>query len=90
MSCRILGRYLESWILNEIVKICRKNNFKFIIGEYIKSNKNELVEKIYLENNFNFIENNIYLKKFIDKSNIKNTFFFDIDKNIIPNLEIYE
>jgi FkbH-like protein len=90
MSCRILGRYLESWILNEIVKICKKNNFKFIIGEYIKSNKNELVEKIYLENNFNFIENNIYLKKFIDKSNIKNTFFFDIDKNIIPNLEIYE
>lgn len=89
MSCRVLGRKLDSWILNEIVKMCH-NKYKFIIGEYIKSDKNELVNKIYIENNFHNIKNNNYLKKYVNKKNIKNCFFFDVSKNKIPNLEIYE
>ena len=90
MSCRILGRYLESWIINEIVKICENNKFKYIIGEYVRSDKNELVKEIYTQNNFNPIEKNDYLKKYANKSNIKNNYFFEINKNKVPNLEIYE
>ena len=90
MSCRILGRYLESWIINEIVKICKNNKFKYIIGEYVRSDKNELAKEIYTQNNFNSIEKNDYLKKYANKSNIKNNYFFEINKNKVPNLEIYE
>lgn len=90
MSCRVLGRNLDSWILNEIVKISKKRNINFIVGEYIKSNKNELVKKIYLQNNFKLIKKNNDFKKYIGKSNIKNLYFFDVDKNKIPNLDIYE
>ena len=39
MSCRVFGRYLENWILNEIFKIANDNNFKFIIGNYIETKK---------------------------------------------------
>ena len=90
MSCRVLGRNLDSWILNEVVKICKKNKYKFIIGEYIKSEKNELVKKIYPQNNFNQIKDNNYLKKYITTTNIKNCYVFEVGKNKIPNLEIYE
>ena len=39
MSCRVLGRSLESWTLNEIKKIGIKNKFQYLIGQYIHSDK---------------------------------------------------
>ena len=35
MSCRIMGRYLENWILNEIKKIAINNKKKNILFEFI-------------------------------------------------------
>ena len=38
MSCRVLGRYLENWILHEIIKISKKKS-KPIIAEFTQSLK---------------------------------------------------
>ncbi len=40
MSCRVLGRYLDHWIFNECRKIAKKNNYQFIISEFIKTERN--------------------------------------------------
>jgi FkbH-like protein len=53
LSCRILGRYLENWMYNEIKKIQKKLKKKRVIFEYIPTKKNivtnEFIKKIKLK-----------------------------------------
>ena len=39
MSCRVFGRYLESWMLSKIFELARQNKLKFIIGHYFETEK---------------------------------------------------
>ena len=57
MSCRIFGRNLESWMLNELIKRMKTKKVKFLLAEYIPSKKNQIVA--------NFLESNGF-KKFSD------------------------
>lgn len=47
MSCRVLKRGMENFTLNEIVNAAKKLGYKYIIGEYLPTNKNKLVENHY-------------------------------------------
>jgi FkbH-like protein len=60
MSCRVLGRYLDYWILNQCRKIAKKERFKFILSEFIKTKRNKNFENSLKKNGFKKIE-----KKFI-------------------------
>jgi FkbH-like protein len=44
MSCRVLKRTMENFVLNRIVEIARDAGFKKITGEYIPTKKNQLVK----------------------------------------------
>jgi FkbH-like protein len=52
MSCRVLKRGMEHFVLNTIVKYAQKNGFKKIIGEYISTSKNKIVENHYQDLGF--------------------------------------
>ncbi len=47
MSCRVLKRNVEEFVLNEAVKIARLNKCSKISGEFIPTAKNELVKDHY-------------------------------------------
>jgi FkbH-like protein len=47
MSCRVLKRGMENFTLNTIVNYARENGFKRIVGEYIATAKNKMVEGHY-------------------------------------------
>ena len=47
MSCRVLKRTLEEFVVNTIVRIARAHGFRRIVGEYLPTAKNKMVEKIY-------------------------------------------
>jgi FkbH-like protein len=47
MSCRVLKRGMENFTLNTIVNYSKKSGFKRIIGEYIPTEKNKMVENHY-------------------------------------------
>ena len=47
MSCRVLKRGMEKFTLNTIIKYAKENCFKKIIGEYIETPKNKMVEFHY-------------------------------------------
>lgn len=47
MSCRVLKRGMENFILNTIVDYARKNECKKIIGEYLPTAKNAMVKELY-------------------------------------------
>ncbi|MDR3218570.1 MAG: HAD-IIIC family phosphatase [Dysgonamonadaceae bacterium] len=47
MSCRVLKRGMESYVLNAIVDLAKKNGFTTLLGEYIPTPKNEIVKDHY-------------------------------------------
>ena len=68
MSCRVLGRYLENWILHEIIKISKKKKSKPIIAEFTQSLKNKIAREFLKNNNFRKVSNQ-YLKNFKKEMN---------------------
>ncbi len=47
MSCRVLKRGMEDFTLNTIVDTAKKNGFKYIVGEYLPTAKNQMVKDHY-------------------------------------------
>ncbi len=47
MSCRVLKRGMEDFTLNAIVQTAKENGFKYLVGEYIPSAKNQMVKNHY-------------------------------------------
>ena len=47
MSCRVLKRGMEEYVINYLVSIAKELGYKVIVGEYIKTKKNAMVENIY-------------------------------------------
>ena len=92
MSCRILGRHLESWILKNILEICKKNKFNYLIGEFIPSKKNIIVKEFLKSHKFNYLKKSNPAfdksKKFLDAKSDKYIINTNIDK--LPFEEIYE
>lgn len=56
MSCRVLKRTMENFVLNNIVEAAEANGFKKIIGEFIPTAKNKMVKDHYKD--FGFTEKN--------------------------------
>lgn len=52
MSCRVLKRGMESFILNHLVAACREHGVGELAGEYLPTAKNELVRDLYRELGF--------------------------------------
>lgn len=47
MSCRVLKRGMEEFIVDSIVKCAKENGYKKVVGEYNRTPKNNMVSDIY-------------------------------------------
>ena len=56
MSCRVLKRGMENFTLNTMVELAKAKGYKQIIGEYIPTPKNKMVESHYSNLGFTKIE----------------------------------
>jgi FkbH-like protein len=68
MSCRVLERSFENYIINAISEFLKQKKYKIFVGEYIETKKNKLVENLYTKLSFSKLKNNkysIYLEEFI-------------------------
>ena len=48
MSCRVLGRHLESWVLRQALNICRRHGVSSLIGGFVQTERN-IVSKTFLK-----------------------------------------
>lgn len=69
MSCRVLGRQVEQAVLNVLVDEASQRDYCFLLGEYIKTKKNEMVREHYQRLGFE----KIYEKQELD--NIYHSFW---------------
>jgi len=58
LSCRVIGRTVETAFLSYIIKQARAENIKFLIGKFIPTKKNLPVKDLYKKHNFNFVKKN--------------------------------
>lgn len=56
MSCRVLKRGMENFTLNTLVAYAQANGFKRIVGEYLPTVKNQMVEEHYPRLGFHRVE----------------------------------
>ena len=61
MSCRVLKRGMEEFIINKVVDTARKADFTTIRAEYIPTAKNSMVRAIYEKMGFTALEDGQYL-----------------------------
>ena len=60
MSCRVLKRGVENFIFNKIVEFGFENSKQRVIGEYLKTDKNSMVEGLYEKYGFNTDDRKIW------------------------------
>lgn len=58
MSCRVLKRGMENFTLNTMVEKAKAAGYKKIIGEYLPTAKNKMVENHYKDLGFSCLSNN--------------------------------
>jgi FkbH-like protein len=58
MSCRVLKRGMENFVLNSITNYAKEHGYKYLKGEYIPTAKNEMVKDHY--KNLGFTQDNNY------------------------------
>ena len=97
LSCRILGRHLETWIIKKIFDLIKKKQIGYLIGKYIPTKKNIVSKDILTNHGFKKISKNVVKKKIVNKTflnlNIKNfsTLYFCDRKTLkLKNIDIYE
>ena len=56
MSCRVLKRGMENFTLNTMVAEAKARDYKYIIGEYLPTLKNKMVEQHYVGLGFKTVE----------------------------------
>lgn len=60
MSCRVLKRGMEEYIINKLIETAKKSGYENILGEYIPTQKNGMVKDIYEKMGFEKISDNKY------------------------------
>ena len=66
MSCRVFSRNLEQAIINSIINIIKKWGCDEILGEYLPTKKNRVIQNLYSDLGFNKLKEN-------DKNLLKGT-----------------
>jgi FkbH-like protein len=56
MSCRVLGRYIERAVLQEVINYARNHQIQRIIGRFVPSDRNEIVMGHYGKLGFQKVE----------------------------------
>ena len=60
MSCRVLKRGMEEFIINSIIKTAAEHGFQTVIGEYLPTPKNSMVSDIYERLGFTRVNDSIF------------------------------
>lgn len=44
MSCRVLGRHLEAWMMSQLVAVFKRRGIKWLLAEFVPSGRNSVAE----------------------------------------------
>jgi FkbH-like protein len=65
MSCRVLGRNIESVFLNEVLRSLKEKNMVQVVAQYIETKKNQQVAEFYDQKGFSILSDNYGIKDYV-------------------------
>ena len=92
LSCRILGRKVENWILSNFMNQAKSKNCDLIVAEFIASDKNAIVRDFLKNFGMKELDEMILDKYPVIKSNLQNNikknniYIAELKKFKIPNI----
>ena len=92
MSCRVLGRHLEAWILNQIKQYALNNGKKFIFTNFNDTGRNKIALEFLTTYGFKKQEENTFIDLSVDRPKLDLTgygYLLSLTELEIPNLDIY-
>ena len=92
MSCRVLGRHLEAWMLSEIIDHCKGHGLQWLIGEYLPTKRNIVAQNFFQNHGFKGVDSYPDIKKMLEANNLfteGEVFVLSTDNPIIPNIDLY-
>ena len=97
LSCRILGRHLETWIIKKLFDLIEKKKIISLVAEYIPSKKNIVSKDVFKNHGFKKISKS-EIKELNKKTNIprlangNNSILYFCNKKTLKldNIDIYE
>jgi FkbH-like protein len=93
LSCRVLGRHLEAWLLQECIRELQARQIEFLLAEYIPNGRNEMVLRFLREHGFTALKDcDMALQEQFGKAIQNSTgeiFLAKISEMSIPYLEIF-
>ena len=66
MSCRVLKRGMEEFIVNKMLSTAASLGYKTVVGEYLKTPKNAMVAAIYEKLGFTPMKNGRFVASTVD------------------------
>ncbi len=93
MSCRVMGRFVESWIIDNVRSKLVEKGYKYLLAEFIPSGRNKVSESFLGDNNFHLCDKTsklvqIYKSK-KDRAAEGAFYFIETKTTQIPNLDIF-
>ena len=96
MSCRILGRHLESWAMNELCNRLKNYSCKWILAEFRLTQRNKVAESFLAEHGLiplqweSVSENHplFSLRDMVDEQGQQ--YYSKLNILSIPNLEVFQ
>lgn len=92
MSCRVLGRHLEAWVLDQIIKIAADNGMQYLVAEFIDTGRNRIAKDFLTTYCFEEIgdtANAVSSLKRFNNNLDGHGYFLRVEDALIPNIEIY-
>ena len=80
MSCRVLKRGMEEFVINRMVETVKEKGFKVIFSEYVPTSKNCMVKNLYEAMGFHRTEKNLFCVEVNDFKKMK-TYIKEVKEN---------
>jgi FkbH-like protein len=97
MSCRVLGRHLEAWILKVLVDDIRARGGNYLVAERIPTAKNQMASEFLKSHGFKSLQEEIFkissdsIAMFSNYLDImEEAYILDLSIEKIPNVEVYQ
>jgi FkbH-like protein len=103
LSCRVLGRHLEAWMLDQCIKTLRAEQVDFLFAEFVPTERNEVAANFLEEHGFIseaewnhdlrniwelVMDKNVMDKNVVNKNGAR-FFALDLAQALVPHMDIY-
>lgn len=97
MSCRVLGRHLEAWMLKVIVDDTRAKGGHYLVAERIPTARNQMASEFLMSHGFKSLQEEILkissdsitmFSNYLDV--IDEAYILDLSIERIPNIEVFQ